>query len=173
MASSTRWTWVWENSRSWWWTGTPGVLQSMGSQRVGHNWATELKWTKNGLVTDTSEPVPLESTELGFCANTLESGEGESWIIKHVWFSPRDMGAAGPKNHCLKFTSICFSTKTCRNWEKDSRRCRRESLILKSKNELCFVSFISLFVCCTTRHLGSSSLTRDWTDAPCSRSTEA
>ena len=42
MASPTQWTWVWVNSRSWWWTGRPGVLQSMGSQRVGHDWATEL-----------------------------------------------------------------------------------------------------------------------------------
>ena len=45
MASPTRWAWVWVNSRSWWWTGRPGVLQFMGSQRVGHNWATELNWT--------------------------------------------------------------------------------------------------------------------------------
>ena len=37
-------TWVWVNSRSWWWTGRPGVLQSMGLQRVGHNWVTELNW---------------------------------------------------------------------------------------------------------------------------------
>ena len=44
MASLTRWTWVWVNSGSWWWTGRPGVLQFMGSQRVGHNWATELNW---------------------------------------------------------------------------------------------------------------------------------
>ena len=42
MASLTRWTWVWVNSRSWWWTGRPGVLQSMGSQRVRLDWATEL-----------------------------------------------------------------------------------------------------------------------------------
>ena len=41
MAPPTRWTWVWVNSGSWWWTGRPGVLQLMGSQRVGHNWATE------------------------------------------------------------------------------------------------------------------------------------
>ena len=39
------WTWVWASSRSWWWTGKPGVLQSMGSQRVGHDWTTELNWT--------------------------------------------------------------------------------------------------------------------------------
>ena len=44
MVSLTRWTWVWVNSGSWWWTGRPGVLQFMGLQRVGHDWATELNW---------------------------------------------------------------------------------------------------------------------------------
>ena len=44
MVSLTRWTWVWVNSRSWWWTGRPGVLQFMGLQRVGHDWVTELNW---------------------------------------------------------------------------------------------------------------------------------
>ena len=47
IASPTQWTWVWVNSRSWWWTGRPGVLRFMGSQRVEHNssyWATELNW---------------------------------------------------------------------------------------------------------------------------------
>jgi len=44
MASLTRWTWVWATSRSRSWTGKPGVLKSMGSQRVRHNWATELNW---------------------------------------------------------------------------------------------------------------------------------
>ena len=41
MASPARWTWVWENSRRWWWTGKPGVLQSMGLRRVRHDWETE------------------------------------------------------------------------------------------------------------------------------------
>ena len=45
MASQTQWTWVWVNSWSWWWTGRLGLLQSMGSQRVEHNWVPELKWT--------------------------------------------------------------------------------------------------------------------------------
>ena len=45
MASLTRWTWVWVSSGSWWWTGRPGVLRFMGSQGVGHDWATELNWT--------------------------------------------------------------------------------------------------------------------------------
>ena len=46
MASLTRWTWVWVNSRSWWWTGRPGVLWFMGSQRVGHDWVGhDLIWS--------------------------------------------------------------------------------------------------------------------------------
>ena len=47
MASPTQWTWVWASSGSWWWTGRPGVLHSMGSQRVGHNWATGLNWVSS------------------------------------------------------------------------------------------------------------------------------
>ena len=42
MASPIWWTWVWVSSGSWWWTGKPGMLRSMGSQRVRHDWATEL-----------------------------------------------------------------------------------------------------------------------------------
>ena len=42
MASLTQWTWLWANSGSCWWIGKPGVLQSMGSQRVGRHWASEL-----------------------------------------------------------------------------------------------------------------------------------
>ena len=49
MASLTQWTRVWASSRSWWWTGKPGVLQSIGSQSVGHDWATELNWLRNKL----------------------------------------------------------------------------------------------------------------------------
>ena len=45
MASRTQRTWVWASSGSWWWTGKPDVLQSMGSRRVRHNEATELNWT--------------------------------------------------------------------------------------------------------------------------------
>ena len=51
MASLTRWTWVWVSSWSWWWAGKPGVLQSMGSQRIRHNWVTELNWTEGESMT--------------------------------------------------------------------------------------------------------------------------
>jgi len=46
MASLTQWTLIWASSRSWWWTRKPGVLQFKGSQRVRHDWATELNWTE-------------------------------------------------------------------------------------------------------------------------------
>ena len=48
MASPTRWTWVWAHFGSWWWTGKPGMLQSMGSKSVRHDWGTELNWSENG-----------------------------------------------------------------------------------------------------------------------------
>ena len=44
MVSPTQWPWVWVSSKIWWWTGRPGMLQSMGSQRVRYDWATELNW---------------------------------------------------------------------------------------------------------------------------------
>ena len=61
MASLTRWTWVWVGSGTWWRTGRPGVLQSMGSQRVGHNWVTELNWTE---LPQTLEQIQLTSLPL-------------------------------------------------------------------------------------------------------------
>ena len=57
VASLTRWTWVWVNSGSWWWTGRPGMLRFMGSQRVGLDWVTELNslnfvWLVQGFESD-------------------------------------------------------------------------------------------------------------------------
>ena len=56
MASLTQWTWVWANSRSWWWTRRLGMLQSMGSQRLGHDWA--LNWTDTFKRTEHTKPNP-------------------------------------------------------------------------------------------------------------------
>ena len=70
MASLTQWTWVWVNSGSWWWTGRPGVLQSMESQRVGHYWATELtevlKKHKNSFTLRWSSPFKIYVLPLSF-----------------------------------------------------------------------------------------------------------
>ena len=49
MASPTQWTWVWVDSGSWWWTGRPGMLRFMGSQRVRHKWENELNWTEKRI----------------------------------------------------------------------------------------------------------------------------
>ena len=49
VTSLTWWTWVWASSGSWWWTGKPGVLQSMGFQRIRHDWMTKLNWTELNL----------------------------------------------------------------------------------------------------------------------------
>ena len=55
------WTWVWVNSGSWWWTGRPGVLQSMGSQRVRHDWASELDWTGSVQISIKKKSVQWET----------------------------------------------------------------------------------------------------------------
>ena len=72
MASLTRWTWVWVNSRSWWWTGRPGVLRFMGSQRVGHDWATDLIWSEWEYAVQGKE---LNSV---FCGD-LDGWDGGGW----------------------------------------------------------------------------------------------
>ena len=59
MASPPQWMWVWVNSGSWWWTGRPGVLQFMGLQRVGHDWATEPNWTEGMLAIRSLIPLPF------------------------------------------------------------------------------------------------------------------
>ena len=64
-------TWVWVNSRSWWWTGWPGMLQSMGSQRVGHDWVAELNW---------SSPVP-PLTSLTHSSNNVTAS---AWVRSHI-----------------------------------------------------------------------------------------
>ena len=60
MASLTQWTWVWVNSRSFWWTRRPGMLQFMGLQGVGHDWATEL----TELMTSGSVFIVFEGLEI-------------------------------------------------------------------------------------------------------------
>ena len=68
MASPTQWTWVWANSGSWWWTGRPGVLKSMGSQRVGQDWANEQLVSSLWLRQDRAVHAIKEVTELDLYA---------------------------------------------------------------------------------------------------------
>ena len=100
MASLTRWTWVWVNSRSWWWTGSPGVLRFMGSQRVGHDWATELNWTEGKSL---SLCVILGSLTFFFFMWSpyidsqcdVSSGSIVRLLIWHLWISKSATEKAG------------------------------------------------------------------------------
>ena len=120
MASLTWWTWVWVNSRSWWWTGRPGVLGFMGSQRVGHDWATELNW----MISDVGH--------LFMC----------SWLFVSLWRNVKSLAHfwLGYFNHLLKgllspLDCHCLFIKDhlCLSWV-----CFWD---------LCFVSLIYLYVC--------------------------
>ena len=61
-ASPTWWTWIWETSGSWWWTRKPGMLQSMGLQRVGDFWEPELNWTAHRKLLYLSEFLKFQDT---------------------------------------------------------------------------------------------------------------
>ena len=56
MASPAQWTWVFASSGSWWCTGRPGMLQSVGSQRVGHDWASEVNWKQTFWIFTSQSP---------------------------------------------------------------------------------------------------------------------
>ena len=84
MASLTRWTWVWVNSGSWWWRGRPVVLWFMGSQRVRHDWATELKcfmanrsWNSDILFSWNTESLWIVTAAMKL--RKACSLEGKSW----------------------------------------------------------------------------------------------
>ena len=79
--SVTQWTWVCVNSGSWWWPGMPGMLQFMGSQRVRHNWATELNW------------LILHSADMG----VGEQG-GYAWILR----------IRHGRSKCPRTTQVCW-----------------------------------------------------------------
>ena len=73
MASPAQWPWVWVSSGSWWWTGKPGVLQSMGSQRVGHDWVTELNWLYSIGKCSHYFPITLNTEESYLVAQLVKS----------------------------------------------------------------------------------------------------
>ena len=85
MMSPSGRTWIWVSSRSWWWPRKPGVLQSMGLQRVGHDWGTELNWTERSLSSGTltcTASVQENSWEQ-FCSMLAL----QSLLFAKVWYS--------------------------------------------------------------------------------------
>ena len=94
--SPTRWTWVWVNTGSWWWTRRPGLLWFMGSQRVRHDWATELNW-KSQVVLVIKNP-PTNSGDLrdeGLIPGSGRSpGGGHGYPLQYACLEdPMDGGA--------------------------------------------------------------------------------
>ena len=91
MASPTQWTWVWVDSGNWWWTGRPGVLQFMGSQRVVHDW---LNWAE------------LNSYEKNVCfldAFQSINAEGNKELSHHCFATPTEiMNLGNDHQNCLK-----------------------------------------------------------------------
>ena len=88
MASRIWWTWVWANSGSWWWSGKPGVLQSIGSQRVGHDWVTEVNWECDKWY------KIIVWLWMDRCPGSSENDQGnvsaEVWSLKsHIWKKQR------------------------------------------------------------------------------------
>ena len=80
MASPTQWTWVWVDSGSWWWTGRPGVLRFMGSQRVRHDWAPELNWEMS--VASNFSAVELKIEDWGTALQMFCSQPGILYLAK-------------------------------------------------------------------------------------------
>ena len=116
MASVTRWTWIWVYPGSWWWTGRPGVLWFMGSQRVGHDWATELNWTDGNINLnwqyEASLIFPLKITRFCILSRLVISFLPRSKHLLISWLqSPSAVILEPPKNkvwHCFHCFLIYF-----------------------------------------------------------------
>ena len=81
MASLTQWTWVWVNFRSWWWTGRPGMLQSMGLQRVRNDWVTELTDWHTLETTKAIKIWNISSPQSILLSIKLNFEKDKSWIL--------------------------------------------------------------------------------------------
>ena len=116
MASRTWWTWIWVDSGSWWWTGRPGLLWFMGSQRVRHNLATELNWTelKSLFLTSGSfhsKGFPGLSFFLAWHSRHSKNTPG--------WGPSLLLGASGTQRAALSGVFLLFS---CRHWHGGRER---------------------------------------------------
>ena len=112
MASATWWTWLWASFRSWWRTVSPGMLQSMWSQRVRHNWATELNWT-----------YPIANTICNWMFLQQDCGSPRPQDISPVKSTPMH------RSQCLAFTRHSVSSD-----------CRGTSILVDMEKQLTHLS---------------------------------
>ena len=124
MALPTWWTLVWVNSGSWWWTGRPGVLQFIGSQRVRHDWATELNSTEVNFDPNFSESFRNQGPWYGVCF-LLSVGDVSPQLLPDISPHPHQLLA----NMCTSFGQGCnlfvsesvFSVFRIWNWTMKTR----------------------------------------------------
>ena len=83
MASPTLWKWVWVNSTSWWWPGRPGVLWSMGLQRVRYDWVAELNWTELNCLSNFYAEYIMWNARLYFSPSLFDFYA--EYIKKYAW----------------------------------------------------------------------------------------
>ena len=92
-----QWTWVWVDSRSWWWTVRPSALQFIGSQKVGHHWATELNWT---------ELMYSSSCQHSYMYLSIETQRYEHYNVKNPWHNFKYMKFIKLFSFSFKFCSF-------------------------------------------------------------------
>ena len=110
VASLTRWTWVWASSGSWWWTGKPGVVQSMGSQRGRHDWTTVLNWMRYFVLFSYQVRKPYEY----FTPLTCQFGGPTHFVLRRsVVFNSVAIPWTGPVFPPVTFES---STEHSQRW---------------------------------------------------------
>ena len=120
-ASLTRWTWVWVNSGSWWWTGRPGVLRFMGSQRVGHDWVTELNWTERSIY----RTRPGSQTYLGKGKRERMDSCGKS--IRHANDPQRPEESSSSYHYNCVMQQGHQPFMFLHSWKPLKKQCRRTS----------------------------------------------
>ena len=119
MASPTQWTWVWMHSRSWWWTGRPGVLCFMGSQRVRHDWVTELNYSTSLELQAFFTPTPPHTPLFPFYL----------WALSHLWAAAPGPGQksldAWPGSRAYMEREFPGTPERCGSQWDCQRRCSR------------------------------------------------
>ena len=157
MASPTQWRWVWVNSESWWWRGKSGMLQSMGSQRVGHDWASEL---------NEPEWLPGEAGKVDLrCAHTYtRTGPGCIGLVVHSCFMFIE-DLLWPKMNKGWFKHVSASTLFRTNVQKNPRDNRhfliREIRPKERRPIIRGLSSFSSFLCSTQNHHLNGKLRTD------------
>ena len=157
MASPLQWTWVWINSGSWWWTGRSGVLLSMGSQRVGHNWVTELNWSKPCFTSLIIFVFHKTQNPSLIIRQSQKSSSWETYKIFGQWVSPGSLVVSSPGCHAvaqaqsmvqeLRSHKLCNTTKKKKILEKNLasiRNCHNQGMMTKC-------NVISWVECCNRK----------------------